>query len=81
MLCSKGNIPKEKRCLKKRIENVNTYEKYQKYILKVCYLSFSLAEFVFTLLPYEGEKCGRVREWGEKRKEKREKETSVCRLK
>jgi len=71
MLCSKGNTPKEKRCLKKRIENVNTYEKYQKYILKVYYLSFSLAEFLYTLLPYEGGKGGRVREWGEKKKEKK----------
>ena len=53
MLCLKGNMPKEKRCLKKRIETVNTYEKYQKYILKEYYLSFSLAEFAFTLLSYE----------------------------
>lgn len=41
---------RKKDVLKKNRMSIHM-EKYQKYILKVCYLSFSLAEFVFTLLP------------------------------
>lgn len=73
MLCLKGNIPKEKDVLKKNRECQYIWEISKVHFKGVIYLF--LAEFVFILLPYEGEKCEGLEseEKREKKKRKRDK--------